>query len=100
VDNNASILETIMGYIKPYLLLKVTGDLPTQGQVSVVLFLSCWSIFTSFICQTLSIKGRNERNLHMAGNQRRVMRRMDRDTERNGGFPRVTEIGKLIVLSI
>jgi len=61
VDNNASILETIMGYIKPYLLLKVTGDLSTQGQVSVALFLSCWSIFTSFICQTLSIKGRNER---------------------------------------
>jgi len=39
-------------------------------------------------------------NVHMAGNQRRVMRRMDRDTERNGGFPRVKEIGKLIVLSI
>ena len=36
----------------------------------------------------------------MAGNPRRVKRRMDRDTERNRGFPRAEEIGKLIVLSI
>ena len=59
-------------------LLKVTGDLSTQGQVCVDEYEAGY----------------------IAGNEERERRRMDLDPDRNGGYGRVEGLEKLIGLSI
>jgi len=59
------------------------------------------SLLVSFVSGHQSMRATNEyKAAHIARNQRREKRRMDQDTERNGGYPRVEGIGKLIGLSI